>query len=201
MPPYGAPPHPPAVTKCKPRLISPTALFLARYCSCPAFSGSPARLRFLPDLRLPQQSEYRSFDDDDDYDYVDDYDDFGSGSTYGHVNDDDDSASSTSRRYTGMCKHVAAMLLLFLQQPERFRGFHAAAATPRALADYMRSLDAKSNNAGENAQLDVLKRIINAKSRLIEEQRGASGQEPPNRNANQARRSTSNREACTSSPR
>ena len=38
-----------------------------------------------------------------------------------------------------MCKHVAAMLLLFLQQPERFRGFHAAAATPRALADYMRS--------------------------------------------------------------
>ena len=75
-----------------------------------------------------------------------------------------------------MCKHVAAMLLLFLQQPERFRGFHAAAATPRALADYMRSLDAKSNNAGENAQLDVLKRIINAKSRLIEEQRGASGQ-------------------------
>ena len=27
MPPYGAPPHPPAVTKCKPRLISPTSCF------------------------------------------------------------------------------------------------------------------------------------------------------------------------------
>ena len=151
-------------------------LFLARYCSCPAFSGSQRGYGSYRTFDYHNSPKYRSFDDDDDYDYVDDYDDFGSGSTYGHVNDDDDSASSTSRRYTGMCKHVAAMLLLFLQQPERFRGFHAAAATPRALADYMRSLDAKSNNAGENAQLDVLKRIINAKSRLIEEQRGASGQ-------------------------
>ena len=151
-------------------------LFLARYCSCPAFSGSQRGYGSYRTFDYHNSPKYRSFDDDDGYDYVDDYDDFGSGSTYGHVNDDDDSASSTSRRYTGMCKHVAAMLLLFLQQPERFRGFHAAAATPRALADYMRSLDAKSNNAGENAQLDVLKRIINAKSRLIEEQRGASGQ-------------------------
>ncbi len=151
-------------------------LFLARYCSCPAFSGSQRGYGSYRTFDYHNSPKYRSFDDDDDCDYVDDYDDFGSGSTYGHVNDDDDSASSTSRRYTGMCKHVAAMLLLFLQQPERFRGFHAAAATPRALADYMRSLDAKSNNAGENAQLDVLKRIINAKSRLIEEQRGASGQ-------------------------
>ena len=138
-------------------------LFLARYCSCPAFSGSQRGYGSYRTFDYHNSPKYRSFDDDDDYDYVDDY-------------DDDDSASSTSRRYTGMCKHVAAMLLLFLQQPERFRGFHAAAATPRALADYMRSLDAKSNNAGENAQLDVLKRIINAKSRLIEEQRGASGQ-------------------------
>lgn len=118
-------------------------LFLARYCSCPAFSGSQRGYGSYRTFDYHNSPKYRSFDDDDDYDYVDDYDDFGSGSTYGHVNDDDDSASSTSRRYTGMCKHVAAMLLLFLQQPERFRGFHAAAATPRALADYMRSLDAK----------------------------------------------------------
>lgn len=143
MPPYGAPPHPPAVTKCKPRLISPTSCFLAHYCSCPA-SAVRARYGSYRTFDYHNSPKYRSFDDDDDYDYVDDYDDFGSGSTYGHVNDDDDSASSTSRRYTGMCKHVAAMLLLFLQQPERFRGFHAAAATPRALADYMRSLDAKA---------------------------------------------------------
>ena len=84
-------------------------LFLARYCSCPAFSGSQRGYGSYRTFDYHNSPKYRSFDDDDDYDYVDDYDDFGSGSTYGHVNDDDDSASSTSRRYTGMCKHVAAM--------------------------------------------------------------------------------------------
>lgn len=76
-------------------------LFLARYCSCPAFSGSQRGYGSYRIFDYHNSPKYRSFDDDDDYDYVDDYDDFGSGSTYGHVNDDDDSASSTSRRYTG----------------------------------------------------------------------------------------------------
>ena len=74
-------------------------LFLARYCSCPAFSGSQRGYGSYRTFDYHNSPKYRSFDDDDDYDYVDDYDDFGSGSTYGHVNDDDDSASSTSRRY------------------------------------------------------------------------------------------------------
>ena len=150
-------------------------LFLARYCSCPAFDGSQngygTRRTFYHN-----SPKYHSFDDDDDYDYVDDYDDFGSGTTYGHVSDDDAPVRSDGRRYTGMCKHVAAVLLLFLQQPERFQGFHAALATPRDLADAMRSLDASDGNAGEGAQLKVLKRIVDAKSRLIAEQRGVSGQ-------------------------
>ena len=69
-------------------------LFLARYCSCPAFSGSQRGYGSYRTFDYHNSPKYRSFDDDDDYDYVDDYDDFGSGSTYGHVNDDDDSASS-----------------------------------------------------------------------------------------------------------
>ena len=59
----------------------------------------------------------------------------------------------------------------------------------------------KSNNAGENAQLDVLKRIINAKSRLIEEQRGASGQGAAKPKRKSSAPVDANREACTSSPR
>lgn len=143
-------------------------LLLARYCSCPAFGGSQHGYGGYSSMR-----GYRSFEDgDDDYDYVDDYDDFGSGTAYGHV-DRDDGPAAGGRRYTGMCKHVAAMLLLFIDQPERFHGYRQGAATPRDLADYMRSLDAHSDNAGEGAQLKVLKRIINAKSRLADEQRGA----------------------------
>ena len=76
------------------------------------------------------------------------------------------------RRYTGMCKHVAAMLLLFLDQPERFRGFKRSGVTSPILSDYMRALDAKNDNTGQSAQLDVLKRIVDAKSRLADEQRG-----------------------------
>ena len=151
-------------------------LFLARYCSCPAFSGSQHGYGSYRNFDYRNSPKYHSFDDDD-YDYVDDYADFGSGAAYGHVSDDDDVARSDGRRYTGMCKHVAAMLLLFLQQPERFHGFHAPAATPRDLANAMRSLDAKNGNAGEGAQLKVLRRIIDAKSRLIAEQRGAHEQE------------------------
>lgn len=151
-------------------------LFLARYCSCPAFDGSQHGYGTRRTFDYHNSPKYRSFDNDDDYDYVDDYDDFGSGATYGHVDDDDDPVRSDGRRYTGMCKHVAAMLLLFLQQPERFQGFHAAAATPRDLADAMRSIDASDGNAGEGAQLKVLKRIVDAKSRLIAEQRGVPGQ-------------------------
>ena len=74
--------------------------------------------------------------------------------------------------YTGMCKHVAAMLLLFLDQPERFRGFKRSDVTSPILSDYMRALDAKNDNTGHSAQLDVLKRIVDAKSRLADEQRG-----------------------------
>ena len=144
-------------------------LLLARYCSCPAFGGSQHGYGGYSSMR-----GYRSFGDgDDDYDYVDDYDDFGSGTAYGHVGEDD-GPTAGGRRYTGMCKHVAAMLLLFISQPDRFHGYRRGAATPRGLADYMRSLDAQSDNAGEGAQLKVLKRIVNAKSRLADEQRGTT---------------------------
>lgn len=153
-------------------------LFLARYCSCPAFNGSQHGYGTYSSAYSPSyrnNPKYRSFDDDDDeYDYVDDYDDFGSGSTFGHVQDDDefDSDPAGGRRYTGMCKHVAAMLLLFLDQPERFRGFKRSGVTSHILSDYMRALDAKNDNTGQSAQLDVLKRIVDAKSRLADEQRG-----------------------------
>ena len=153
-------------------------LFLARYCSCPAFNGSQHGYGTYSSACSPSyrnNPKYRSFDDDDDeYDYVDDYDDFGSGSTFGHVQDDDefDSDPAGGRRYTGMCKHVAAMLLLFLDQPERFRGFKRSGVTSHILSDYMRALDAKNDNTGQSAQLDVLKRIVDAKSRLADEQRG-----------------------------
>ena len=153
-------------------------LFLARYCSCPAFNGSQHGYGTYSSAYSPSyrnNPKYRSFDDDDDeYDYVDDYDDFGSGSTFGHVQDDDefDSDPAGGHRYTGMCKHVAAMLLLFLDQPERFRGFKRSGVTSHILSDYMRALDAKNDNTGQSAQLDVLKRIVDAKSRLADEQRG-----------------------------
>ena len=153
-------------------------LFLARYCSCPAFNGSQHGYGTYSSAYSPSyrnNPNYRSFDDDDDkYDYVDDYDDFGSGSTFGHVQDDDefDSDPAGGRRYTGMCKHVAAMLLLFLDQPERFHGFKRSGVTSHILSDYMRALDAKNDNTGQSAQLDVLKRIVDAKSRLADEQRG-----------------------------
>lgn len=153
-------------------------LFLARYCSCPAFNGSQHGYGTYSSAYSPSyrnNPKYRSFDDDDDeYDYVDDYDDFGSGSTFGHVQDDDefDSEPAGGHRYTGMCKHVAAMLLLFLDQPERFRGFKRSDVTSPILSDYMRALDAKNDNTGQSAQLDVLKRIVDAKSRLADEQRG-----------------------------
>lgn len=69
-------------------------LFLARYCSCPAFNGSQHGYGTYSSAYSPSyrnNPNYRSFDDDDDeYDYVDDYDDFGSGSTFGHVQDDDE---------------------------------------------------------------------------------------------------------------
>lgn len=64
------------------------------------------------------------------------------------------------------------MLLLFLDQPERFRGFKRSGVTSHILSDYMRALDAKNDNTGQSAQLDVLKRIVDAKSRLADEQRG-----------------------------
>ena len=145
-------------------------LFLARYCSCPAFNGSQHGYGTYSSAYSPSyrnNPNYRSFDDDDDeYDYVDDYDDFGSGSTFGHVQDDDEFASEPAggRRYTGMCKHVAAMLLLFLDQPERFRGFKRSGVTSPILSDYMRALDAKNDNTGQSAQLDVLKRIATRKA-------------------------------------
>lgn len=157
-------------------------LFLARYCSCPAFNGSQHGYGTYSSAYSPSyrnNPKYRSFDDDDDeYDYVDDYDDFGSGSTFGHVQDDDEFASDPAggRHYTGMCKHVAAMLLLFLDQPERFRGFKRSGVTSPILSDYMRALNAKNDNTGQRAQLDVLKRIVDAKSRLADEQRGAIAQ-------------------------
>jgi superfamily II DNA or RNA helicase len=155
-------------------------LFLARYCTCPAFSGSRYGYGASNAGKYRSQYGYRSFDDDDDYDdyeYVDDYDDYGdfgsrSGSTFGHVERDDDVQSSKGLRYTGMCKHIAAMLLLFIEQPERFHGYQPEQATPRSLGEYMRKLDAKQGNAGEGAQLNLLKRISGAKSRLADEQRG-----------------------------
>ena len=59
-------------------------LFLARYCSCPAFNGSQRGYGTYSSAYSPSyrnNPNYRSFDDDDDeYDYVDDYDDFESGS-------------------------------------------------------------------------------------------------------------------------
>lgn len=157
-------------------------LFLARYCSCPAFNGSQHGYGTYSSAYSPSyrnNPNYRSFDDDDDeYDYVDDYDDSDSGSTFGHVQDDDEFASDPAggRHYTGMCKHVAAMLLLFLDQPERFRGFKRSGVTSPILSDYMRALNAKNDNTGQRAQLDVLKRIVDAKSRLADEQRGAIAQ-------------------------
>ncbi len=155
-------------------------LFLARYCTCPAFGGSRYGYGAPNAGKYRNLYGYRSFDDDDDdYEYVDDYDDYGdfgsssgSSATFGHVERDHDVQPSKGLRYTGMCKHIAAMLLLFVEQPERFRGYRTERATPRSLGEYMRRLDAKRGNAGEGARLDLLKRISGAKSRLADEQRG-----------------------------
>ncbi len=160
-------------------------LFLARYCTCPAFGGSRYGYGVSNAGRYRDRYGYRSFDDDDDYgdyEYVDDYDDygdfgsrsdFGSASAFGHVEPDPhDDRQSKGARYTGMCKHIAAMLLLFIEQPELFHGYQPERATPRTLGEYMRKLDTKQGNAGEGAQLSLLKRIGDAKSRLADEQRG-----------------------------
>ena len=171
-------------------------LLLARYCSCPAFAGTgPGRDRGYRD-----SFGYRSFSDDDEiYDYedadYDDYGDFGRGAAYGHVDDGyDDSddyrgsrgfgrnprrsaggrfagtGTGSGSRYTGMCKHLAAMIMLFVEAPERFHGYQPGNATPRYIADYMRRIDAERNTSNEDSQLDLLKRIANAKHRLDEEQ-------------------------------
>ena len=85
-------------------------LFLARYCSCPAFGKADSATHRWG-------SRYRGFSDDD---YDDEYavfDDFDDGPVFGHIPDDDEYAmtsasgsgsSRSSARYTGICKHVAA---------------------------------------------------------------------------------------------
>lgn len=167
-------------------------LLLARYCSCPAFAGADS----AHDRGYRDSFGYRSFSDDDEiYDYedadYDDYDDFGREPAFGHVddgNDDTDAYQSphgfgrrfrrsadgrsagTGSRYTGMCKHLAAMIMLFVQTPERFHGYQPGNATPRYIADYMRRIDAERHTSNKDSQLDLLKRIANAKQRLGEEQ-------------------------------
>ena len=167
-------------------------LLLARYCSCPAFAGADS----AHDRGYRDSFGYRSFSDDDEiYDYedadYDDYDDFGREPAFGHVDDGNDDADAyqsphgfdrrfrrsadgrsagTGSRYTGMCKHLAAMIMLFVQTPERFHGYQPGNATPRYIADYMRRIDAERHTSNKDSQLDLLKRIANAKQRLGEEQ-------------------------------
>lgn len=167
-------------------------LLLARYCSCPAFAGADS----AHDRGYRDSFGYRSFSDDDEiYDYedadYDDYDDFGREPAFGHVDDGNDDADAyqsphgfdrrfrrsadgrsagTGSRYTGMCKHLAAMIMLFVQTPERFHGYQPGNATPRYIADYMRRIDAERHTSNKDSRLDLLKRIANAKQRLGEEQ-------------------------------
>ncbi|MDU5899686.1 MAG: helicase, partial [Bifidobacterium sp.] len=167
-------------------------LLLARYCSCPAFAGADS----AHDRGYRDSFGYRSFSDDDEiYDYedadYDDYDDFGREPAFGHVDEGNDDANAyqsphgfgrrsrrstdgrsagTGFRYTGMCKHLAAMIMLFVQTPERFHGYQPGNATPRYIADYMRRIDAERHTSNKDSQLSLLKRIANAKQRLGEEQ-------------------------------
>ena len=151
-------------------------LFLSRYCSCPAFGRSGAS-------GYRSQAGYRAFSDDDydDYDYEDStgFGDFSDGTAFGHISDEDEyeaysPAAHAPRgdiRYTGICKHVAAMLLLFLSDPEQFHGYRGMyGATPRRLAEYMRSMDERRREANEGTQLGMFERLDAAKERLALEQ-------------------------------
>ena len=156
-------------------------LFLSRYCSCPAFGRSDVS-------GYRSQAGYRAFSDDDydDYEYDDstDFGDFADGTAFGHIPDEDGDeayspaahASRGDTRYTGICKHVAAMLLLFLSDPERFHGYRGMyGATPRRLAEYMRSMDDQRREASEDAQLGMFERLDEAKERLALEQGEPAG--------------------------
>lgn len=60
-------------------------------------------------------------------------------------------------RYPGMCKHSAALVLLYNEEPETFRGYAPvrATATSRSIANLMRRLSARSiapANAAEDEQ-------------------------------------------------
>ena len=151
-------------------------LFLSRYCSCPAFGGSDVS-------GYRSQAGYRAFSDDDydDYEYDDPtgFGDFADGTAFGHIPDDDgyEAYSPAARmhrgdtRYTGICKHIAAMLLLFLSDPEQFHGYRGMyGATPRRLADYMRSMDERRRETSEDTRLGIFGRLDAAKERLALEQ-------------------------------
>ena len=133
-------------------------LFLARYCSCPAFGKADSATHRWG-------SRYRGFSDDD---YDDEYavfDDFDDGPVFGHIPDDDEYAmtsasgsdsSRSSARYTGICKHVAALLLLFLSEPESFHGYRGMyGQTPRQLASYMRMLDERRSESNGRLRSDL----------------------------------------------
>lgn len=150
-------------------------LFLARYCSCPAFGKADSATHRWG-------SRYRGFSDDD---YDDEYavfDDFDDGPVFGHIPDDDEYAmtsasgsdsSRSSARYTGICKHVAALLLLFLSEPESFHGYRGMyGQTPRQLASYMRMLDERRSESNGRLRSDLHNRLCEAKDRLALEQGG-----------------------------
>ncbi|MEI3463970.1 MAG: hypothetical protein V8Q46_03825 [Bifidobacterium angulatum] len=150
-------------------------LFLARYCSCPAFGKADSAMHRWG-------SGYRGFSDDD---YDDEYavfDDFDDGPVFGHIPDDDEYAmtsasgsdsSRSSARYTGICKHVAALLLLFLSEPESFHGYRGMyGQTPRQLVSYMRMLDERRSESNGRLRSDLHNRLCEAKDRLALEQGG-----------------------------
>lgn len=162
-------------------------LLLSRYCSCPAFGETDTG-------GYRSMAGYRDFNADDygdggaygSYGDYDDYDDSGyeshdtGGSTFGHVPNDDERGVTPARwsgsltanaRYTGVCKHVAAMILLFLDNPDLFHGYHGVAgATPRRLADYMRQLDGRNAGTDKDVRSVLLERMDGARRRLAAEQ-------------------------------
>ncbi|KFI91965.1 SNF2 family domain-containing protein [Bifidobacterium saguini DSM 23967] len=65
----------------------------------------------------------------------------------------------------GICKHMAAIVLAFCDDPQRFDGYHAGAVRPsRAMLDYMQRLDKRQTQAKERRRTAILQRFGDTKS-------------------------------------
>lgn len=148
-------------------------LVLARHCTCPAFADSggfgSGKIHIARSWNTYEDDSQEFNDDGYDIDY-DDFDDDG-GAVYGASSYDEGGFSGS--RYSGICKHIVAVALIFMAHPEIFQGYRPLAGTPRELRSYMQRVDNQMRQAETDRQLDMLKRLTYAKQYVADQQHGS----------------------------